>query len=101
VKAPPGAVHAQRGWNHSQPSGSAGDSCPQTVEQALRVAYDVAAAAGLTGMGHRRMVRVVRTYLAERQAEQTFGAWVLAYADPTGDTAVRNVLADLRRAVTA
>lgn len=89
---PPGApAPAQTRWNHSQQDAGAGHACPDDVEGALRGAYRACDDLGLH-FGHRKMVRLVRAYLANRTAEQTFGQWVIAYADPTGETAVRNVM---------
>lgn len=83
---PPGHAPAPTRWNHSQrkPEG-------QTVEALVRAVErhpDVAAA----GMGHRRIVRVVRRFLAAGLHQRDLVAYVVGYADPTGETAVRNVM---------
>lgn len=88
--AAPGFAPDPTTWNHSQVE-TTGQTRPETVETALRAAADFCATAGVH-FGHRKMVRLVRAYLADRSAHQSFGAWVIAYADPTGETAVRNVM---------
>ena len=39
-----------------------------------------------------KLSRIVREYLATDQRERDLLSWVIAYADPTGEQAVRNVL---------
>lgn len=90
MSAPPGLEPAPTAWNDSQADR------PETVEAAIRAAHDFIAAAGLN-LRPRKVTRLVRAYLATRAAQQSFGAWLIAYADPTGETAVRNVLRERGR----
>lgn len=39
-----------------------------------------------------RIKRLVRRYLNEGRSDVDFRTWFIAYADPTGETAVRNVI---------
>lgn len=39
-----------------------------------------------------RLKRIVRRYLEEGRGDIDLRTWLLSYADPTGETAVRNVL---------
>lgn len=39
-----------------------------------------------------RLKRIVRRYVTEDRAGIDFRTWFITYADPTGETAVRNVL---------
>ena len=41
-------------------------------------------------IGHRKLCRIARAFLATRQTNREFSTWVMAYADPTGETAVWN-----------
>lgn len=43
-------------------------------------------------ISQNRIQRLVRRYIAERRADIDFRTWFIAYADPTGETAVRNVM---------
>lgn len=43
-------------------------------------------------ISQNRIQRLARRFIAERRADIDFRSWVIAYADPTGETAVRNVM---------
>ena len=50
----------------------------------------------LAHMTVRSIQRRVRAYLRAAAWERDLVAWVLGYADPTGETAVRNVMRGMR-----
>lgn len=43
-------------------------------------------------VSHSKCWRIVDAYLASRRVEDEFGAWVLTYADPTGEKAVYHLM---------
>ena len=60
--------------------------------QALSIlARRVADDSGLP-ISQNRIQRLVRRYITERRADIDFRTWFIGYADPTGETAVRNVM---------
>ena len=86
MSAPPGATLTPARWNHSQR-----EATGQTVEALVRAVErhpDVEA----LNLSHRRVVRVVRRFIAAGLHERDLVAYVVGYADPTGETAVRNVM---------
>jgi hypothetical protein len=87
---PPGLAPAPTRWNHSQRGSRAGQPCLD-VETLVRAATSSPEVAGL-GLGHRKIVRVVRSFIASGLHERDLVAYVVGYADPTGETAVRNVM---------
>lgn len=80
---------------HSPLVGQAGEGTAAgralTVEDALRVAHRVMEELGIH-LGTRKLHRLVARYIRDGRADVDFRTWFLAYADPTGETAVRNVL---------
>ncbi len=56
-----------------------------------REAAKVDAALNL-GLGGFRLRKLVRRFVREGRTDIDFRTWFLCYADPTGETAVRNVL---------
>ena len=88
--APPGAeaLHAPAGTTAAV---TIGGVRPDTVEAVLRN-DDAHRIAAELGIGSRKLARLARQYLASAHTDWRFGTWLLAYADPTGETAVRNVL---------
>lgn len=95
MPAPPGERPASTRWNHSQ-RGSSDQSCAG-VEALVRAAQSHPDVARL-GLGHRKIVRVVRQFVAAGLAERDLVSYVVGYADPTGETAVRNVMRQQWRA---
>jgi len=100
------ATETQTRWNHEQPGH------PETVEQLIRRAHrDL----DLTGrkMSASKVSRIIRqrvriagdasasrmvsAYLASAAAHDRFDDFCLTYSDPTGETAVRNVMAGANR----
>jgi hypothetical protein len=47
---------------------------------------------GLRHIGTRSLQRHVRRFMELKIHERNLVTWVIAYADPTGETAVRNVM---------
>jgi len=45
-----------------------------------------------------RTRKLVRQFVHEGRADVNFRTWFISYADPTGETAVRNVLREKRQA---
>lgn len=45
-----------------------------------------------------RTRKLVRQFVREGRADANFRTWFISYADPTGETAVRNVLREKRQA---
>ena len=90
MNAPPGAeaLHGPR-WNHSQRETTTGDA--RLVEVYLHQAYATGVAADMQ-ISHRKLVRLVRAFVATRAAGEEFLGWLISYKDPTGETAVWNVL---------
>ncbi len=43
-------------------------------------------------MSNAKLSRLIRRFIRTAQVDQEFGAWLLCYADPTGETAVNNVM---------
>lgn len=41
-----------------------------------------------------RLRKLMRRFIAEGRSDIELRAWLLSYADPTGETAVRNVMRD-------
>ncbi|CAN5121105.1 hypothetical protein BH11ACT1_BH11ACT1_19330 [soil metagenome] len=85
------AAPAPTRWHHEQ-RGSAvqGDARP-TVERLIREARAAFGAAGVQ-VSQSRLSRLIRIYRAEHWTDVDFGTWVISYRDPTGETAVRNVM---------
>lgn len=52
--------------------------------------------AGLT-ISQNRLSRLVRRFVTERRPDSDLRAMVIAYADPTGETAVANVMRERSR----
>ena len=61
----------------------------------MREGQKVAEAAGLA-VSHHRMGRIIRRFVREGRSDIDFRTWFIAYADPTGETAVRNVMREAR-----
>lgn len=57
----------------------------------MREGQKVADSLGLS-VSHHRMSRIIRRFVREGRSDIDFRTWFIAYADPTGETAVRNVL---------
>jgi hypothetical protein len=89
-------------WNHEQPGQT------ETVEELIRRAHreldltgQKMSASKVTRLirqrvrlsGNESAYRMVSAYLASTSAHAAFDAFCLTYTDPTGETAVRNVLA--------
>ena len=49
------------------------------------------------GLSVHRINKIVRRFIAAGLAERDFVSYVVGYADPTGETAVRNVMRGARR----
>jgi hypothetical protein len=94
MPAPPGQTRAAGAPSYApEGEGQATEARPQTVSEALNAAYRLCDINAVPAPGHRRMVTLVKRYLAtRRRIDDHFASWVIAYADPTGETAVRNVL---------
>ncbi len=91
MAAPPGQTRAAGArWNHSQREGCIGQPCldVETLVRGACASPDVAR----LGFSHRKLVRVVRAFIVSDQHERDLVSWVIGYADPTGETAVRNVM---------
>lgn len=43
-------------------------------------------------ISQNRLQRIVRRFVADGRSDIDFRTWFIAYADPTGETAVRNVM---------
>jgi len=92
-------------WNHEQAVPT------ETVESLIRHTHAQLAAAQ-TVISPSKVSRLVRAYVARHglasgrrmvamyvdsaATDYEFGAWCLSYADPTGDAAVRNIMAGTR-----
>ncbi len=57
----------------------------------VREAHKVVLDLGLNVCGSR-LKRLVRRYVEDGRADIDFRTWFISYADPTGETAVRNVM---------
>ena len=93
--APPGlAPVAGARRNHERREGSIGQPCldPEALVRLARRSPAIAA----MGLGQSRLSRVVREFIAANLPSREFVGWVIAYADPTGETAVRNVMRERR-----
>ena len=97
---------AQSGtWNYEQAAPT------ETVESLIRHTHAQLAAAHAV-VSPSRVSRLVRAYVARHgvasgrrmvnrfvdsaASDYEFGSWCLSYEDPTGDTAVRNIMAGNR-----
>ena len=92
-------------WNHEQAAQT------ETVESLIRHTHTQLAAARAV-ISPSKVSRLVRAYVARHgvasgrrmvaryvesaASDYEFGVWCLSYADPTGDTAVRNIMAGKR-----
>lgn len=85
VNAPPGHVPAPTRLEARQAE------APTTVQSLAAEARELAGGLGLA-LSANRLQRIVRRY-AEQRPTGDFRTWFIAYADPTGETAVRNVMA--------
>ena len=47
-------------------------------------------------LSQNRLVRIIRRYINDGRADIDFRTWFIAYADPTGEKAVRNVMRSVR-----
>lgn len=63
----------------------------------MREAAKCAADMGLNIRGQRLRL-LVRRYVESGRADVDFRTWFISYADPTGETAVRNVMKEVRDA---
>lgn len=90
--APPGA-EAQHDPRRSHPrrDTTTDDARAETINGYLALAYSTGVMAQM-GIGHGKLVRLIRAYVATRGTAEEFLGWVTSYADPTGETAVWNVL---------
>jgi hypothetical protein len=85
---PPGAAPAPTRRNHV-------DGGKQTAISAALVSRYVTickADPALAEFSANKVSRVVRRFIAAGLHERDLGGYVVGYADPTGETAVRNVL---------
>jgi len=90
MPAPPGieALHGAR-WNNV---GGKGESVSHAlVAELVNLARREMAVTDLN-LSANKLSRIVREYVATDQRERDLVSWVIAYADPTGETAVRNVM---------
>lgn len=96
MNSPPGldSVAGAR-WNHV--GEKTGPVSHALVAELVKVARTEMAVLDL-GLSANKLSRIVRDYLATDQQERDLVSWVIAYADPTGETAVHNVLRQQRRA---
>jgi hypothetical protein len=79
-------------WQHEQ----AGNT--ETVEQLIRRAHD-AQATSTEKLSASKLSRLIRRYVATHGIESATAmvdSYCLTYADPTGETAVRNMMAVTR-----
>ena len=93
LTAPPGAT-AQHGPRRLlvRRETSADDARRNAdVDHYLGLAYATGVAADMR-IGHSKLVRLVRAFVATKATGDEFVGWLTTYADPTGDTAVWNVL---------
>lgn len=71
---------------------------PEAIAPARRVSSLLAQARTyrqLDRIGNRRLAGLVNAYVSQ-EIERDLVSWVIAYADPTGETAVRNVIRERR-----
>lgn len=76
-------------WQHEQ----AGET--ETVEQLIRRAHEAQAASEVK-LSPAKISRIIRKYVAAHGIESALvmvDAYFLTYADPTGETAVRHIMA--------
>lgn len=88
MAAPPGTL--------SRPNALAGLTCsekataPSCLEALVRAAHESPEVAAL-GLGPRKIVRVVRSFITAGLHERDLVGYVVGYSDPTGEAAVGNV----------
>jgi hypothetical protein len=85
-------ILASTTWNHSQVGKT------ETVEQLIRRAHHAQADA-VEKLSASKLSRLIRRYVATHGIESAavmVDSYCLTYADPTGETAVRNVMAVTR-----
>lgn len=95
MPAPPGteALHGPR-WSLVQRETSRDDARRdegRLVDAYLSQAYATGVAADMQ-VSHNKLVRLVRAFVQTKRSEEEFLGWLISYADPTGETAVWNVL---------
>lgn len=62
-----------------------------SVRTLTRQAHHVAAGLGVS-VSPSRVSRLVKRFVHEGRGDIDFHTWFISYADPTGETAVRNVM---------
>lgn len=88
---PPAAVaDASARWHHEQRGSEVSQPCLD-VEALVRFARQSPMVAALN-IGQSKLSRLIRSALRAGVDQQNLIGWVIAYADPTGETAVRNVM---------
>jgi hypothetical protein len=92
LNGPPGLSQTSAPWA-SQTEGGQPDSARAylSVETLTRSARRVLADRG-EEMSPSRLSKVIRRFVREGRADVDFRTWFIAYADPTGEAAVRNVM---------
>ena len=68
------------------------NSAHVSIKALQREAFQYAAEHGLT-IRPSRMSRMIRRHVREGRGDIDFRTWFISYADPTGETAVKNVMA--------
>jgi hypothetical protein len=94
TNAPPG-YQPVAGARRNDVGGKPGPVSHALVAELVTVARREMAVLDLQ-LSANKLSRIVRAYLATDQ-ERDLVSWVIAYADPTGETAVRNVMRELSR----
>ncbi|SMG34945.1 hypothetical protein [Agreia pratensis] len=80
-------VSAPSTWNNKQAAPTA------TAEQLIRRVHERFGEAGVT-ISASKVSRIVRAYLRDARATSIpdFDAWFMPHVDPTGETAVHNLM---------
>jgi len=92
---PPGQTRSGAGarWNHvSEKSGLVGHALVAQMVSLARQQPELQDASA------NKVSRLVRAFIAAGLHERDLVNWIIAYADPTGETAVRNVMRERRSA---
>jgi hypothetical protein len=80
-------VSASSTWNHEQAAPTV------TAEQLLRRVHERFGEAGIA-ISAPKVSRIVRAYLRDARANSIpdFNAWFMPHVDPTGETAIHNLM---------
>lgn len=88
MPAPPGSTRTQTRTDHA----SGGKETAIGAALVTRYVHLAMSDPACAEMSVHRINKVVRRFIAAGQHERDLVSWLISYYDPTGETAVRNVM---------